>query len=122
MGLIVASARDRSAAVERLRPVERRAVDGAAAEDMAAGCLVLDVIEDGAIVGAMAVELQGDAATITAAAGSARRPWAALRLVERGLKQQGVRSVTLHTRRRGLLAALMPQGYRIDRCTLTKEL
>lgn len=122
MVVSVASTRDRAAAYLRLQPVQRRAVDAATVPEMADGCLVLDVIEDGATVGAVALDLQGDTATITAAANTGAHTWRALALIEAGLKQRGVRRLRLFTKRRGLIAALVPKGYRIAACELTKEL
>ncbi len=122
MSLTIASTGDRAAAYARLRAVERRAVDSATVAEMADDCIVLDVIEAGQVVGAVALDVQGTEATITAAANFGAKTWGALAMIEDGLKQRGVRRLRLFTRRRGLLAALMPKGYRIESCELSKEL
>lgn len=122
MTLTIAATTDREAAYRRLQPVERRAVDGATVAQMANGCLVLDVIENGRTVGAVALDINGDEATITAGANWGARTYDALRMIERGLIERGVKRLHMHTRRRGLLAALLPKGYRITACHITKDL
>ncbi len=122
MSLTIAATTDRPAAYRRLQPVERRAVDGATVPDMADGCLVLDVIENGRIVGAVALDIQGTEATITAGANFGARTYEALRMIERGLIERGVKRLHMHTRRRGLLAALLPRGYSIAACHIIKDL
>lgn len=122
MTLTIASTTDRAAAYARLQRVERHAVDGATVPEMADGCTVLDVTHLGKIVGSVAIDITGDEATITAGACWGTCTYAALTMIEAGLKQRGVKRLHMHTRRRGLLAQMLPRGYRIAACHITKDL
>lgn len=120
--IAIRSAADVGAALTRLRPVERRATDGASVEDMAEGCALLDIIEDGRTVGAVALHVQGDTATIRAGACTGQHTYKHLALLERALKERGIRRVGIFTRRRGLLANLCAAGYVLREAELIKEL
>ncbi|MFT3665575.1 hypothetical protein [Piscinibacter sp.] len=110
IGLRVSS--DQAAAVERLRAAERFAVDGSSAEDMARGCVLFDVVDEGAAVGAIAVDLAGERrAVVTAAASRGAATWQHLVMLEQTLRINGVRRVALFTRRRGLVRQLARRGY-----------
>lgn len=122
MSLTIASTRDRAGAYARLQPVERHAVDGATVPEMADGCTVLDVSHGGQIVGSVALDIVGTEATITAGACWGTCTYAALQMIEQGLRERGVKRLHMHTRRRGLLAQMLPRGYRIAACHITKEL
>lgn len=113
---------DRRACVDMLRQVEAHAVDGEAVADMIDGCALLDVVEDGAIVGAVAVRIEGAAATITAAASSGAATYLELAMIERLLSARGVRRVGMFTQRPGLVRRLLAQGYAIAECELVKEI
>ena len=119
---LIQRARDRAAAVERLRAVEPHAVDGATAEDMSAGCDLLDVVEGGEVVGAVAVEIVGDTAVITAAASDGAHTYAELAAIERQLRAMGVKRLRMFTKRPGLVRNLAREGYRLDSAELSKEL
>lgn len=110
MHLTLRDAADRAEALRRLLPVERRAVDGATVDDWQ-DCALLDVIEDGAAVGAIAVELIGDRAFVPAAANTGRATWAHLRLLELMVQRAGMRAIGMRTRRRGLVRQLVRLGY-----------
>lgn len=115
-------AADRAAAIALLRAVEPHAVDGSTAEEMAHGCYLLDMIEHGQVIGALAIDIDEDTATIRAAAASSNAFVPQLALIEDALRAKGVRYVGVDTRRPGLVRRLIASGYRIDRCTLEKEL
>lgn len=111
MRACVLPALDRGAAVARLRPAERHACDGSTADEMAAGCAVLDLIEHGQPVGAVAVSIVGDAACINAAATRGAATYEALQHLEGALRDIGVRSLSLSTRRPGLVRRMARLGY-----------
>ena len=111
MRACVLPAIDSAAALARLRAAERHAVDGSTAEEMAEGCALLDVIEDHRPVGAVALQVRGDVACITAAATRGRATYEALRQLERVLRTIGVRQLGLYTKRPGLVRSLARQGY-----------
>lgn len=103
-------AADPAAALRLLRRVEPYG-DGTAA-DMAAGCLLLDVIDGSQPVGAVAVEVQPPVATIKAAAVASARVWAEhLPELESGLRRAGVQWVGAFTRRPGLVRRMTARGY-----------
>jgi len=118
----VRAAADRDAAVRRLRAVEPYAVDDSTAVDMAEGCAVLDVMEGDEIVGAVAIDIVGDTATITGAASEGVSTYEQLRLIEAALKRMGVRRVRAFTRRAGLVRTLTREGYGLCSAELIKEL
>lgn len=122
MNVTVRATTDRAAAYQRLQSVERRAVDGATVPDMADGCLVLDILQDGQAVGAVAVDITDAEATITAGACWGACTYHALTMIEDGLKARGVKRLHMHTRRRGLLDALLPKGYRLQAAHIAKDL
>lgn len=108
-----------------LRRVERHAVDGATAEQMAEGCHVLDVLAHGRIVGAVAIQIIGQHATITAAAGDGdggECTGAELDLIEDSLLRRGVTHLTIKTKRPGLVRQMARCGYDITECSMQKGL
>lgn len=115
MRLQVRDATDRAACVELLRRVETFAIDGASAEQMAAGCALLELNEDGRRVGAVAIELHGERATITAASSHGLATWAELQMIEKLMQSHGVKRLGLFTQRRGLVRQLKRRGYRVVR-------
>lgn len=118
----VKRAADPRAALDRLRAVEPFAVDGSTADEMAEGCELLDLIEDGATVGAVAIHIAGTHATINAAASRGQATYTELEAIERGLRAMGVESVQVNTRRHGLVRQLARLGYGLREATLHKEL
>lgn len=120
LGLTIRDTTDRAACIERLRQVEPYAVDGATVDEMVEGCALLDVIEAGQVVGAVAVDVRGEVATIRAAASEGRATYAELTLIEALLRRQGVREVHLYTRRPGLVRKLLAQGYELAECHMRK--
>lgn len=103
-------AADPAAALHLLRQVEPYG-DGTA-EEMAEGCILLDVLDAGRPVGAVAVELRPPVATIKAAAAASPRVWVEhLPELERGLRCAGVQWVGAFTRRAGLVRRMAAQGY-----------
>jgi hypothetical protein len=103
-------AADPAAALRMLRRVEPYG-DGTAAQ-MAAGCLLLDVVERDKPVGAVAVELVPPVATIKAAAVASARVWAEhLPELEAGLRMAGVEWVGAFTKRAGLVRRMTARGY-----------
>lgn len=120
MLLAVRDAVDRRAAINRLRAVEDYATDGATVADMIDGCALLDVVEAGRVVGAVAVRIEGECATITAAASHGIAAYVELHMIEQLLAARGVRRVGVFTRRAGLVRRLMAQGYTINECELSK--
>jgi hypothetical protein len=113
MKIEVRAAADREACIDMLRKVERHACEPCTAEEMAEGCTLLDVLEDGRTVGAAAVEVTGGHATIRAATASGAHSWAEFGMFERMLRDKGVRTVGLLTRRRALVERLTQRGYRV---------
>lgn len=111
MRLRVVNTTDPAAAIELLRAVEPHAVDGARAEEMAFGCALLDVIEEGQRVGAVAVEIEGERATITAAASRGVATWRELQMIEGQLKRMGIKRLGMFTKRPGLVRQLARRGY-----------
>lgn len=118
----VAPTNDRAAALRRLEPVARHAVGGASVEDMAEGAELLDVIEAGAVVGAVALDVTGNVATIKAAASRGRETAAELELIERAAEKAGAVMLGMFTRRGALVRALARRGYRIRSVELEKDL
>lgn len=102
-------AQDRAAVLARLRAVEPWA-DGTAAE-LAEGCALLDVLDEGQPVGAVAIEVLGNVATVKAAACSGGQFWGAVAELESGLRAAGVRTLATFTRRPGLVRRLVRRGY-----------
>lgn len=122
MQITIAPAADRAAALRRLVPVERHAVGGATVIDMCEGAELLDVSEDGRIIGTMAVSIDGDRATITAACGHGRRAGLELQMLEHMLKARGVCTVGAFTRRPGLVVRLVGAGYELTSAELVKRI
>lgn len=120
LSITIRDTTDRAACLARLREVEPYATDGATVEDMAEGCALLDVIEDGRVVGAVAVEVRGEVATIKAASSEGLATYTELALIEAMLRRRGVRRIGLYTRRPGLVRKLLAQGYELAECHLTK--
>lgn len=118
----VAPTADRAAALRRLAPVERHAIDGASVEDMAEGCELLDVIEAGRPVGAVALSIDGDVATIKAAASRGTATAQELQHVEHIAQRAGAVMLGMFTRRGALVRALAERGYRIRCVELEKVL
>lgn len=115
---------DRAASLAQLRRVERWATDGCSAEELAEGCTLLDVLEDGVQVGVIALEVKGAFAFISAAAGNGRQTNVAeaLRLAEAIAMERGARRIAMLTRRPGLVRNLMRAGYAIHQAELMKDL
>jgi hypothetical protein len=113
---------DRAAAVAVLRAVEPHAIDDATAADMAEGCVLFDVMEHGRAVGAVAIEIAGQVATIKAAASYGHSTYDELALIERGLRNLGIKRVAMFTRRPGLVRRLVGTGYRLREAELEKDL
>lgn len=111
----VAPTTDRAAALRRLAPVERHAIDGATATELADGCELLDVIEAGHPVGAVALSIDGGVATIKAAASRGTATAEELQHVEHIAQRAGAVMLGMFTRRGALVRALAARGYRI-RC------
>lgn len=107
----VRAALDRAAAVGMLRQVEAFAVDGASADEMAAGCAVLDVVEDGRTVGAVAVDVVDDVATITAAFSEGADTYAELSAIEEACRRIGCKRMRVQTKRPGLMRQLARRGW-----------
>lgn len=122
MNLEVRDAIDSTASVNLLKAAEPHAVDGSTAEEMADGCALLDLVEEGEIVGAMAVGIDGDHATIHACVSRGAAAFQSLSVTEELLRRAGLRSVGVVTRRTGLIRRLIKQGYRVTECHLAKEL
>lgn len=122
MDLDITLIEDRSSGVMRLRPVEAHATDGSTAAEMAEGCELFALHEEGRQVGAVAVRIEGDVATITAAASEGVRTYELLQELERRLKARGVRHLGMFTKRPGLLRRLVGQGYDVVQAELIKEL
>lgn len=120
--LLIHDTTDPAAAMRFLQRVEPHAVDGATAEQMAAGCHVLDVREHGRAVGAVAVALEGTRATITAAACEGENTFEGLELLEESMQAHGVEVVELSTRRMGLIRRLALRGYAITECKMQKAI
>lgn len=110
MNIALRDASDRAAALQRLAPVQRRAIDGATLADWA-DCSLLDVVEEGETVGAIAVELIGSHAFIPAAASRGRCTYAHLRLLELMVARHGARTIGMRTRRPALVHRLVRLGY-----------
>lgn len=106
MGLVTISS-DMGATAERLRPVVRRAVDGATLAEMTAGCLLLDVLEEGRPVGALALDFVGDACTVTAAARQGVTPPDEWPQVEAIARQWGAKRIRMLTRRPALVRRMI---------------
>jgi len=87
---------------------------------MAEGCTVLDLCEAGAVVGAAAVEIAGNVATIKAAVCWGALTYDHLTAIEQWAKGQGVRGVGMFTRRPGLVRALRVRGYGLVEAELFK--
>lgn len=119
----VVNARNPAETLERLRAVEPWAVDGATVAEMTAGCALLDVLEDGQPVGAVAVEIDGDTATITAAMFSGEFSVDEFAYIERMLRTEGVRRLVAYTKRPGVVRRLMSaRGFRLEEARMTKDL
>lgn len=115
---------DPARALAVLRGVERFAVDGSSAEQLAEGCTLLDVVEGGRVVGAIALEVKGAFAFITAGAGTGEQTDAAeaIRQTEDMARCMGARRIALLTRRLGMVRNLVRDGYAIHQAELVKDL
>lgn len=122
MSAAVLPAADRAAALDRLAPAAAYAVGGETVEELAAGCALLDVIEGGQPVGAVAVQLVGDEARITAFASRGQATYHELALIEAALHRSGVRRVRMLTMRPALVRNLVREGYSLRRAELEKAL
>lgn len=122
MDLDITLIEDRSSGVLRLRPVEAHATDGSTAAEMAEGCELFALHEEGRQVGAVAVRIEGDVATITAAASDGLMTYSHLAMLEDQLRARGVRHLGMYTKRPGLLRRLIGQGYGVVQAELIKEL
>lgn len=121
--LTIQDTTDRAAALDHLRRAERHAVDSATAEQMADGCHVLDVIEHGRIVGAVAIQIIGQHATITGAGSDGSEcTYEELDMIEDALLRRGVTHVTIKTKRPGLVRQMARRGYSITECSMQKGL
>lgn len=118
----VKPAADPAAALANLRQVEPHAVSGESAQELANGCVLLDVLEGGQPVGAVAVQIEGEGAVITAFASHGQATYHELALIEAALKRSGVRRVAMLTRRPGLVRNLVREGYSLQRAELEKAL
>lgn len=115
-------ATDPRAAVELLRQAEPYSVDGSSAEQMAAGCAVFELLDDGRPVGAFTFEVRGDTLRCSAAAGRGRDlAGTVARFAEAEAARIGVHRLVCETRRPGLVRRLKREGYRVA-YILTKEI
>ena len=83
---------------------------------------MLEVLENGEIVGAVAVEVLGPDATITAAVSRGQASFGALVMIEDMLKRAGVRRVAVCTRRLGLIHRMSAMGYAVEACRMVKDI
>lgn len=113
---------DGAASLTRLAAVDRRSVDGSTAAEIAEGCELLDVIEAGQIVGAVAVSIDGNVATLKAAATTGAETYEALGALEVAAKDAGAVLLGMFTKRGALVAELVRRGYRIRSVELEKDL
>lgn len=123
--MIAASVRpaaDCAAAVAMLKRAADHAVNGESADELAEGCALLDVIEGGQPVGAVAVQLVGEEARITAFASRGQATYHELELIEAALQRSGVRRVRMLTMRPALVRNLVREGYELKRAELEKVL
>jgi hypothetical protein len=114
---------DRRRALALLARVVPHAVDGATLDDMTAGCELLDVTDAGEVVGAIALDVVGDVATITAAYRAGCMTADDMRGVEAIARAAGARRVRLLSRRPGLVRNMQTRyGYSLAVAELTKDL
>lgn len=113
---------DGAASLTRLAAVDRRSVDGSTAAEIAEGCELLDVIEAGQVVGAVAVSIDGNVATLKAAATTGTQTYEALGALEVAAKEAGAVLLGMFTRRGALVPLLVARGYRIRSIELEKDL
>lgn len=118
----IVPAPDRQAALRVLAAVERFAVDGATAVEIAEGCELLDVLQDGRRVGVVALAVEGQAGTIKAAAGQTACLPGTVAAIEDFARARGARRLAFFTRRPGLLRRMLPGGYRLVEAEVEKEL
>ena len=90
--------------------------------DLAEGCELLDVIEAGRVVGAVAVSIDGNVATLKAAATTGTETYEALGALEVAAKDAGAVLLGMFTRRGALVPLLVARGYRIRSIELEKDL
>lgn len=125
MAAIIVKAKSYTEARERLRAVEPFAVGGASADDMTAGCLLLDVIEAGRIVGAVALDIEGEGkhrrATVTAATREGEMQAIEWQQIEAWARALGARRLRLVTRRPALVRNMI-RRYGFAAAVLEKEL
>lgn len=113
---------DRAAALAMLARVEAFAVDGATVADMTAGTQVFDLVEDGRTVGAVAIELVGTVATITAAVSDGRATMPELAAIERMCRAAGAKTLRMITKRAGLVRKMTAAGFALAHAELVKGL
>lgn len=104
------------------RAVRYACTPGSTIDGAIRGAHVLDVVSDDAVVGAVAVRIEGECATVTAFASQgafASEQWPVLR---EALSAKGVRHVGLYTKRPGMIRALLRAGFRVRNCELELEL
>lgn len=119
---MIRPAQCRASAVRLLRGVEPHATDGATAEDMTAGCVLLDVTDAGEVVGAVALDLVGAVATITATIRRGEIQPGELAQVESIARAQGARELRFLTRRPGLVRTMQAQGFTLACAELKKAI
>lgn len=122
MIIAITDTADRAACIARMASVERWGVDGATLPEMLAGATLLDVVEDGQPVGAIALVIEGDTATVTAAASRGQGTAAEIELLHDALRAKGVARVRLMTRRPGAIRRTIGHGYQVKACELIKDL
>jgi len=122
MRITVRDTADRQAALQVLQRAAVYATDGAELADLVDGCALLDVVEDGRTVGAVAVEIAGDVATIKAAASDGAATYVELALIEAALVVRGVRWLGMFTKRPALVRQLARNGYSLVEAHLRKEI
>lgn len=123
IALTITASADQAATVERLAAVELYAVGGANVGEMTDGCTLLDVRQEGRIVGALAIDRQGDLATITACQFEGEYPVAAFAALESLLRQNGIKRIKAETTRPGMVRRLAGAcGYDLVRAELIKEI
>lgn len=120
--ITISETTDRAGALRHLERAASRSTDHSTADDLAHGCLMLDIAKNGRTVGAVAVEIAGRCATIKAAASEGdfvNQEWP---LIEYELRRLGIEHVAFFTKRPGLIRAMQGAGFSVRECEMEKVL
>ncbi|MCV2361654.1 hypothetical protein LNV08_22035 [Paucibacter sp. TC2R-5] len=90
--------------------------------DMTAGCLMLDILENGRAVGAVALDIVGNVATITATARDGELGPDELAQLETIARREGAHTLKFWTRRPALVRSMQRAGFELVSAEMEKAI